>query len=80
MSQSRLEVGEPNWKPLEAVLPVEDCEDFMYMGRVGDIELYKHRHTRRYLNISSTSEKFYRYMADCYVEISRVEALSEVLH
>ena len=80
MNQAKFEVGEPNWEPLEALLSMEDCEDFMYMGTVGDIELYKHRHTRRYLNICGTSGKFYRYAPDRYIEISRVEALSEVLH
>ena len=35
-------VGEPNWTPLELVLPARELEDFMYMGRAGEIELYKH--------------------------------------
>jgi hypothetical protein len=32
-------VGEPNWAPLELVLPAWELENFMYMGRAGEIEL-----------------------------------------
>jgi len=32
-------VEEPNWAPLESVLTQEECAAFMYMGRVGDVEL-----------------------------------------
>jgi hypothetical protein len=71
-------VGEPNWHPLEMVLTPGDCENFMYMGRAGEIELYKHRFTRRYLNISQDGRKFYRYIDGKYVEISRSDALSFV--
>ena len=71
-------VGEPNWRPLEMVLTQGACEDFMYMSRVGAIELYKHRWTRRYLNISSDGERFYRSVRDSYIEISRAEAIEHV--
>ncbi len=73
-----MEVGEPNWQPLERVLPREECELFMYMGRSGEIELYKHCHTRRYLNISTTSHRFYQYLDGRYVEISQHAALAYV--
>ena len=43
----------PEWEPLEAVLSPDLCGDFMFMGKVGDICLYKHRWTRRYLNLDS---------------------------
>jgi hypothetical protein len=68
-------VGEPNWAPLESVLPACELESFMYMGAAGEIELYKHRLTRRYLNISQDGHKFYRYLNGMYVEISLSEAL-----
>ena len=71
-------VGKPNWRPLEVVLTPSDCEEFMYMGRAGEIELYKHRWTRRYLNISSGGEHFYRLAGDSYIEISRDEAIEHV--
>jgi hypothetical protein len=68
-------VGEPNWAPLELLLPACELENFMYMGRAGEIELYKHRFTRRYLNIERNSHKFYRYFDGKYVEITRAAAL-----
>ena len=73
-----LTVGEPNWAPLESALPREECEEYMYMGRAGEIELYKHRWTRRYLNISSDGQTFYRYSGDEYIEVERAVALDHV--
>ena len=75
---NRLVVGEPNWHPLETVLTQDECVDFMYMGRAGEIELYKHRLTRRYLNISSDAKRFYQMLGESYIEISRAEALENV--
>jgi hypothetical protein len=68
-------VNEPNWAPLEMVLSRGECGDYMYMGRVGEIELYKHRLTRRYLNINQDGRRFYRYCGETYVEILRSDAL-----
>ena len=73
-----IEVGKPDWRPLERSLPSEFCEDFMFMGKAGDIVLYKHRITRRYLNISAATGKFYRYANREYVEIDRRQALDSV--
>ena len=77
-SQVVVTVGEPNWAPLERAVPATELENFMYMGRVGEIVLYKHRITRRYLNIGQNSERFYRYLSGEYVEISRAAALEHV--
>ena len=71
-------VGEPNWTPLERVLPASELENYMYMGRAGAIELYKHGLTRRYLNVSHDGRRFYRCCDGTYVEISRSEALDHV--
>jgi hypothetical protein len=71
-------VGEPNWAPLEAVLPSTELENFMYMGSAGDIELYKHRFTRRYLNIARDAKTFYQYLDGEYVEITCETALGYV--
>ena len=71
-------VSEPNWEPLEQALSPEECMDFMYMGRVGKIELYKHRWTRRYLNISSDCDRFYLYTNGNYVEVERSMTLDHV--
>jgi len=71
-------VGEPNWTPLERALPVCELENFMYMGRAGEIELYKHWSTRRYLNISADGRRFYRYSDGMYVEVTKAVALDHV--
>jgi hypothetical protein len=73
-----IKVGEPDWKPLEGVLSPEDCAAFMYMGHVGGIVLYKHRDTRRYLNIDSETGRFYRYADGEYIEINREQAIEHV--
>jgi hypothetical protein len=74
------EVGVPNWEPLERVLSPRECADFMYMGSAGEIELYKHRLTRRYLNIGRKSQAFYQYSDGKFVEIARSAALEHVRH
>ena len=50
----------------------------MFMGKAGDIVIYKHRLTRRYLNIDAVTGKFYRYANDEYVEIDRRQAFDSV--
>jgi hypothetical protein len=62
-------MGEPDWAPLEAVLPLEECGGFMFMGyyppggnREGAIRLYKHGITRHYLNLHPSGQA-YRYDA-----------------
>jgi len=71
-------VGKANWELLEVFLSSRECEDFMYMGRAGNIELYKHRWTRRYLNISSNGRRFYRLGDGGYIETSKDEAMEHV--
>lgn len=78
--QVQITVGEPNWAPLEAVVALGELSDFMYMGNAGEIELYKHRLTRRYLNISRDAQTFYRYLDGGYIEIAREAALDYVRH
>ena len=73
-----IEVGKPDWRPLENAIPPEYCEDYMYMGKAGDIVLYKHRITRRYLNIDAVTGKFYRYTNGEYAEIDRRQAFDSV--
>ena len=74
-----MEVRSPDWKPLEAVLSREVCAAFMYMGHAGRIVLYKHRDTRRYLNIDAATGRFYQYVNGVYAEIERDLALLYVL-
>ena len=78
IDRSPIVVGEPNWVPLERALSPRDRQPFMYMGRVGDIELYKDCLTRRYLNISSDGRRFYRHVGNAYIEIARAEAIAYV--
>jgi hypothetical protein len=73
-----ISVDKPNWAPLERALPRHECSNFMYMGRAGEIELYKHYVTRRYLNIGRDSQTFYRYSEGKYGEISQAAALDHV--
>jgi hypothetical protein len=76
--RTAIQVLEPDWKPLEAVVSVEDRAAFMYMGNAGYIVLYKHCDTRRYLNIDATTGQCYRYTDGGYVEVRRESALSYV--
>ena len=69
---------EPDWTPLEAALPPEERVDFMYMGHAGPIVLYKHRWTRRYLNVGANGKTFFRYTGTGYEEIDRSLALEQV--
>lgn len=76
--QVRTTVDAPNWAPLEAVVRFPELENFMYMGSTGEIELYKHQFTRRYLNISRDAQSFYQYLNGEYVEIPREAAFDHV--
>jgi hypothetical protein len=76
--KSAIEVGKPDWRPLESAMPPEFCEDFMFMGKAGEIILYKHRITRRYLNIDAVTGKFYRYINGEYIEIDQRQAFDSV--
>ncbi len=59
----------PDWAPLERVLTPAQCENYMHMGKVGTIQLYKHRDTRQYLNIDSVTGAFYRYTPEEYIPV-----------
>jgi hypothetical protein len=50
----------------------------MFMGKAGNIVLYKHSLTRRYLNIDVVTGKFFRYANGEYVEIDRRRAFDSV--
>ena len=77
-NQVAVTVGEPNWTPLERTVPATELENFMYMGCAGEIELYKHIFSRRYLNIGRNSQRFYQYLNGEYVEVSPAAALEHV--
>ena len=71
-------VGKPNWEPLKLAVPARELGDFMYMGSASEIELYKHRLTRRYLNIGRNSQSFYQFIDGRYVETTQAAALDYV--
>jgi hypothetical protein len=47
-----------DWAPLEHMLGPKLCEHFMFMGRSGELYLYKHVETRRYLNLDAEGRCF----------------------
>ena len=65
------------WTPLERLLGPELCELFMYMGRSGEIYLYKHIDTRRYLNLDTHGQCF-RYTGNGYEPEERAKAVAHV--
>lgn len=68
----------PKWEPLERIIPPEWRAGFTYMGKIGDISLYKHGITRHYLNIDSTG-RTYRYAEKGkYVPIDKEKAIESV--
>ncbi len=72
------EANQPNWKPLERLFSRKECSAFMYIGSAGTIELYKHRDTRRYLNIDANTGEFYLYGNNTYMKASKAAALAYV--
>jgi hypothetical protein len=50
-------IHEPDWAPLKIVFG-----PFMFMGYFGGIRMYKHKYTRRYLNLDEQG-RAYRYLA-----------------
>ena len=59
------------------MLGPELCESFMFMGRSGEIYLYKHIDTRRYLNLDAEGRCF-RYTGSGYEQEERVLAVAHV--
>lgn len=53
-------------------------DDIMYMGCIGNINLYKHCDTRHYINIDNEG-KFYKYNGTGYDEISKEQAMNYLL-
>lgn len=70
--------SQPNWKPLERLFSREECSNFLHMGKTGSIEQYKHRDTRRYLNIDAKTGEFYLYGNNTYIKVSKAAAFAYV--
>jgi hypothetical protein len=70
---------EPDWGPLEKVLPMKWCGGFMFMGYVGKIRLYKHGLTRHYLNADPDGNTYlYDSEFDEYFRVPRKRAIKTV--
>jgi hypothetical protein len=65
------------WTPLERMLGTELCESFIYMGRDGEIYLYKRIDTRRYLNLDAQGQCF-SYTGSGYEPELRARAIAHV--
>lgn len=71
-----------HWSPLQAAVGNSLLPYFMYMGKVEldeskALHLYKHRDTKRYLNIDDEG-LFYLYDSESYHEVSHEAALAKV--
>ena len=73
--------NQPNWIPLETFsqkyLNQINCNDFMHMGKVGEIELYKNIVSRHYINID-TDGYCWKYSGDGYLQITDESAIRKV--
>ena len=69
----------PNWEPLERTVASAHLPDFMHMGRIGTMQLYKHRNTRRYLNIDALSGSCFEYRNGEYSQVDPESAMRYVL-
>lgn len=73
----------PDWAPLEGLLGAKGCGAFLFMGAYKasssetPIIAYKHRDTRRYLNLNAVGESF-RYSNRDYEPIPNAVALDYV--
>jgi hypothetical protein len=67
---------EPDWEPLEKVVPLKWCGGFMFMGYSGHIRLYKHGLTRHYLNVDHLGQTYlYDSDADDYYKVPKKRAI-----
>lgn len=73
-----------DWNNAEKNIPLELCDELMFMGKEGDIFLYKHVCTRNYINIDNQGN-FYEFVGwngnepGFYKEISKEEAIHDLL-
>jgi len=78
-SMRALGMHEPDWKPLEKVLPYKWCAGFMFFGYSGDIRTYKQGFTRRCLHIDTRGRTYaYNGRTDGYIRIAQSLAIAHV--
>lgn len=67
---------DPDWTPLVSLVGSCNAEKFMYIGTRGDIRLYKHIISRRYLNVDNNNTTWrYDSQADTYVPVDNDSAI-----
>ena len=69
---------EENWKPLETRLGRVRCSGFMFMGRLNDINQYKHGISRRYLFLDDEGRAYESVGRNEFREIPFGEAIARV--
>jgi hypothetical protein len=71
------------WKPLEDLAvrrPEIKPAEFMFMGMVDEIHVYKHINTRRYINVHPNGNTFaYDPVTNSYNRVSNLTAVSDAL-
>ena len=78
MSPEDVAAEAANWSPLELILTYEQCNRFMFMGTSGELFLYKHIDTRRYLNLNGDGDTFrYDSLTGNYQPYPRARAIAE---
>src|SRR5687768_16032235 len=71
-----MDAHEPDWEPLEKVLPLKWCGGFMFMGYSGHIRIYKHGLTRQYLHVDDRGQTYlYDGEAEIYVKVPKKKAV-----
>jgi hypothetical protein len=69
----------PQWAPLEKLCPPGLCEQFMFMGIVEGVYLYKHVDSRRYLNVDVHGQPYgYDAVACSYFRIPIAVAMRQL--
>lgn len=69
---------EANWKPLEMRLDRVRCAGFMFMGRLNEINQYKHAISRRYLFLDEEGRAYEAVGRNEFREIPFDEAIARV--
>lgn len=68
---------EPDWAPLEKIMPMKWCAGFMFMGYEGEIRIYKHAHTRHCLYVDPQGNTYER-IGDGFARLDPIAAIDEV--
>ena len=80
MATSSFPTQTSNWTPLIDLVGRDLAQAFMFVGNFGDIMIYKHCTTRRYLNVHISTGQTYLYNGDQgYLPIAPEVAIAKAL-